>query len=509
MGALTFDAIVVGAGPVGLACALGLRQQGARVALVDRSADPAQNDPERGFVYLVDGRGQPMLRELGLFDALVENGVDLRQVDFCVVSEEEGVKTMPRMSTLFEEEANQGNTSYWITRSAFVGLLDTAVRAAEGDDSGLPAIARFYDVDVARVRPIEGDACWAVTVDDGTELRAPLLVGSDGINSAVRGSLGHVAAQRGRRGAFHVRRGRSPAAGLRYKVLQLPPDFTLPDGSRPPPEGQYAFSAPAHVRPPVRFGMLPIRSGPRTANIITTEHHAFWEQKTADAMRAYLRASFPQAPLDLVGDSEISRFAASPGGRFPRPQHATDAAIVVGKASAVLAGDALHAFPPDLGQGVNSGLQDAQALLSTLRRHGVTFPLAQSHAESDGGQAAVAEGALGRAVREYGEQRLREARALVRLMRIGAPWQYRQVGAVAKIRRQLWLVNVLLRSALHKAFGPTLGFHRQVVGLIQEPSLSYSEIERRGDMTSRRIAAALVLVAWGLRSLGSLVASSL
>lgn len=90
-------------------------------------------------------------------------------------------------------------------------------------------------------------------------------------------------------------------------------------------------------------------------------------------MRAYLAENFPQTcAADGIDDEELLRFAQSEGGRFPDPQYCpglhwlakdkdngvSDAAGEAGGAGSgssrsggvVLVGDAIHAFPPDLGQ---------------------------------------------------------------------------------------------------------------------------------------------------------------
>ncbi len=72
-----------------------------------------------------------------------------------------------------------------------------------------------------------------------------------------------------------------------------------------------------------------------------------------------------------------------------------------------LVGDSLHAFPPDLGQGVNSGLKDVLMLGKHLSK--AKPALAQQR------------GSLQAGLKGYEDEATAEARALVRLMQLGGP----------------------------------------------------------------------------------------
>ena len=56
---------------------------------------------------------------------------------------------------------------------------------------------------------------------------------------------------------------------------------------------------------------------------------------------------------------EADAFARAPPGVFPDPQFVADVAAVgaSGGTGIALLGDAAHAFPPDVGQGVNAALE--------------------------------------------------------------------------------------------------------------------------------------------------------
>jgi len=144
--------------------------------------------------------------------------------------------------------------------------------------------------------------------------------------------------------------------------------------------------------------------------------------KSKEKVRAFLQESFPQVDIsDLVTEEEIERFANSSGGVFPNPQCCNAMHYVPtvdkednnsgeknGQTAVVLVGDAVHAFPPDLGQGVNSALEDVYLLHHYLMR-------------SSGGGFNVSQ-----ALSLYEKNRLPDIKALITLMKIGYPYQYNQ-----------------------------------------------------------------------------------
>ena len=68
----------------------------------------------------------------------------------------------------------------------------------------------------------------------------------------------------------------------------------------------------------------------------------------------------------FVSDEACEAFANAEPGAFPSPQYVETVAATVGAARCFLVGDAIHAFPPDLGQGVNAALEDVKTLGDVL-----------------------------------------------------------------------------------------------------------------------------------------------
>lgn len=462
-GAQHYDAVVVGAGPTGLAAALELRKRGARVALLERSAEPSGYDAERAFLYLVDGRGQAELASLGLIPALLDAAVSQETFKISIVTDSATPVSEPMtLPTADPDKRKSKAPAQWIPRNKLVELMEQAVAAAALDttDPAQKPIERLYGCELASLALDAADDVWRLRVgggDDGEprELTCALLVGADGINSAVRTQLASLAGD-GR--AFSVVRRPSASAGLRYKVLTLPAAFKLARNSdaRAVPAVAYSVRGTPSAARPLKAGLLPLRSDARgrSANFITRADHPLWTHADGGAMAAFLAESFPHVQLDaaVLGAAELERFAASKGGYFPPPQHCTDAALAprAGRAAcAVLAGDALHAFPPDLGQGVNSGLQDVARLAALLDASSVRF----------GAQAdPAAPRQLGAAVAQYGRERAAEASALTRLVQLGAPFQVGVAGRerVRSLRSRALSLPTRARTSSHPGPPPSL-----------------------------------------------------
>lgn len=233
------------------------------------------------------------------------------------------------------------------------------------------------------------------------------------------------------------------------------------------------------------LGLLPIKDPevPRNAMLIHYPDHQLWQLKTGKEILDFLEQSFPQLPLQhIVSSEEAERFAHSDGGAFPIPQScsglqyllphsgdpsldAVDAeSIETTTSGVVLLGDAVHCFPPDIGQGVNSALEDV-----------VVFSQVLAENEDD----------LARSLPRYEAVRSPDVEAIVRLAQVTAPWQYNQ----APMRTRLWLLGYVIRLGLSKVLpliSPPAFF------LIRNPQLSYQEIWLR-DQRTRRI---LSMMTW-------------
>lgn len=282
------------------------------------------------------------------------------------------------------------------------------------------------------------------------------------------------------------------------------------------------------------IGLLPVKDKhvPRTCNFIAYPDHEIFSITTEAEMKSYFEKQFPQMSggilptaaigkksdetegprssvdiYDFVERDEFLRFVQAKPGRFPHPQyckHLYAKAVShndrVGKvtwnidvstntegekqkegAQFLLLGDAAHAFPPDLGQGVNSGLEDIYVLDQCLSSENEPSLAPDGYPLSG---AADHKASLSKALKQYEIKRTPELKALIELMVFGFPYQYRQ-GSRGTQKYKNSLLNFVFRSTLHKIL--PFVFYPCVFEMIQTPSLSYSTILKRAQHTTHRL----------------------
>merc|ERR1711957_91376 len=100
-------------------------------------------------------------------------------------------------------------------------------------------------------------------------------------------------------------------------------------------------------------------------------NHDIWKMTSGSELKEYFTRAFPRFDWNTVVEpEEWDKFIAAEGARFPFCQYSPRLHVssdengdgVSSGSGVVLVGDALHAFPPDLGQGLNSALCDVLAL---------------------------------------------------------------------------------------------------------------------------------------------------
>lgn len=295
---MSSGATIVGAGVAGLTAAIGLERLGWDVTVVERAPEPREDGAgltlwpnalraldEVGLGEAVRGLGEPA----GRMVISSADGRDLAELPVVALTARHGPMISVRRTEL--------------TRM-LAGELSTAVRYGSG-----------------------ASAVGGKVLVDGRPPRTMLVIGADGIDSAVRAAvLGGVRPRR---------TGQFAARGL-ARTGDATPSMTSESWGRG-----------------LRFGLVPLRDGltywfaatrTRAAAETPQETFALWHQPIAEVLGAPQVGSTPVLAL-----RDLPRLRTWHDGR-----------------STVLIGDAAHAMTPNLGQGAAQALEDVAALLREL-----------------------------------------------------------------------------------------------------------------------------------------------
>jgi 2-octaprenyl-6-methoxyphenol hydroxylase len=309
------DVIILGGGLVGLTLALALNAHGLSATVVD----PAE--PEEVLAPGFDGRASAiasaswrMLEAIGLGARLEGKGCPIASIRVS-----DGLKPG---SLDFEPAPEDGALGVMFENRLLRQTLHAAAAEAKHVELLMPA------------RPVEtvrGEHGVSVRLEDGRELRAPLLVAAEGRNSPTRSSAGINVAR------WHYEHTAIIAAVAHEK-----------------PHGSTAYEI---FYPSGPFAILPMLPGDRSALV--------WSVAKGDApgylklgSRGFL-AELEAQMGGLLGKLELLAPLSSYPLGFHHAGRITDQRLA-------LVGDAAHGIHPIAGQGLNLGLRDVAALTEVL-----------------------------------------------------------------------------------------------------------------------------------------------
>lgn len=312
------DLVIGGAGFAGLALAVALRQAlGERFAVT--VADPAlaqipSKDPRATAIAAAARR---LFEAIEVWDAVAPTAQPM--VDMVVTDSKLDDAVRPTYLT-FGGEIEEGEPFAHMVENRY--LIDALVARAREVGVDLRATAvRHYETNAKAV---------TVTLADGGEIEARLLVGADGARSAIREQAGI---------ATH---------GWSYGQSGI---VTTVEHERP-----HNGCAEEHFLPAGPFAILPL-TGNRSSIV--------WTERTRDAERIVA------LPDDEFHDELEKRFGLHLGElkvigpRRAYPLGLYNARSFIAERLALI-GDAAHVIHPIAGQGLNMGLRDVAALAESI-----------------------------------------------------------------------------------------------------------------------------------------------
>lgn len=316
------DVILSGGGLVGQTLALALDQAGVSVTVIDASKPAETLAPAfDGRAFAIAFASYRMWRALGLGDQLDQVAQPIEQI---MVTDGK-LGRGPSLLHLHFDRAEMRDTDEPL------GLMLEARHVRLALDGAVKARPSISMIQPMSVSAIERDPAGAtVTLADGRTLRAPLLVGTDGRRSFVRGAVG-------------IR-----TIGWDYPVTAI---VATIQHDKPHDAVAHEFFLPNGP-----FAILPLKGN--RSNIVWAEPRA-----AADALLKMDEPDF-LAELGKRFGSFLGALSLE-GPRFGYPLSLQLAERMIDQ-RVCLAGDSAHGIHPLAGQGLNLGLKDCAALAECI-----------------------------------------------------------------------------------------------------------------------------------------------
>lgn len=299
--------LVQGAGIAGLTLARALRHQApsTEVVLVERAPGPAA----AGAGITLGPNAQAVLDALQLGPALGARGHRIDRLEVQAVSG----RTLSAMT--FPPDARRG-------------VL--AIHRADLHDVLAAGVPVRFGTSITELR--RTGAGWRATLTDGTVVEADVVVGADGIGSALRGQLVDTPPRR-------------IYAGYTCWRFVVPAPGDHPHGAEIWGRGQ-------------RVGLIPIGPDdtPRLYVFVVEDAPAGTPKQPTD--RAALRERFAHFPAPALAAFD----ALDPDAPMLHHDIESLSAPAWGAGPGVLIGDAAHALTPNMGQGAAMAIEDAWVL---------------------------------------------------------------------------------------------------------------------------------------------------
>ncbi|KAJ0086359.1 hypothetical protein Patl1_06867 [Pistacia atlantica] len=286
------DIVIVGGGICGLATALALHRKGMKSVVLEKSETLRAS----GGAIAIQPNGWRALDELGVASKLRSNGIRLERIHEIYLN---GGKPKEK----FVDYSNIGETR-WVKRSDLIESLA----------QDLPLGTIRVGCQIFSVKIDANTSFPTLQLNDGTIIRAKMLIGCDGANSVVADFLELNPKK------LH------PSSGVR--------GFTyFPNGHGFAPELLRT------IRDKTTAGVAPVND-----NLL------FW----------FVNHQYNYQDSKMVEDSKmIKQMVSCPMGHIARP---------VSERNVTVAGDSMHAMTPFVGQGGSASIEDAVVLARCMAR---------------------------------------------------------------------------------------------------------------------------------------------
>jgi 2-polyprenyl-6-methoxyphenol hydroxylase-like FAD-dependent oxidoreductase len=352
--------LIAGGGLSGLAVAQGLRKHGHTVELFERDQDL---DRKQGYYLHMNAFGGEALRSVlpdDLFELYLETSRTTYRRNESIVMDDQfnELSSQPHLGPPNPGERPHTGVHRRTLRQILSARLDDAIQ--------LGTAVTGYTEDADGV---------TATLADGRTAHGDVLVGADGIRSAVRATRlpGVLVIPTGIRGIGVY--GRTP---LTPELRAAMPDILREgviiavdragnrlligtfDPRRPVDEAPGAIAPDVTLDPVDPYVMVSCSVSPGTVVPPWAEWTAETPAMLRDSMLRTVEGWHPVA-ADLVGGMELDSIFMIPFGFL-------DVAETWEPSRVTLVGDAAHAMLPTLGMGANLALRDAQQLVEQLRR---------------------------------------------------------------------------------------------------------------------------------------------
>ena len=316
------DVIVVGAGVVGLSCALALAQRGLEVTVVEAQKSfaptlPCVDDPFDIRVVAISRASEVFFQQCGVWSTMVQ----ARVCDYQAIKVWDSVSD--GIIHFWADEFHEPNLGHIIEQRVILSALWQALQS--------------YPVKVItgqHIKALDGEKALAEChLDSGESLRARLIIAADGANSGVRSLLA------------------IPSTQWSYEQSAIVATV----------KGEKSHQKTAFQRfsPEGPLALLPLANAYQSSIVWTSSPS---QAKTLMQASPHEFGNILAREIDgVMGGFELIGERAC----FGLQTHHSKTYM---KSRCILVGDAAHTLHPLAGQGVNLGLLDAAALVDLIDR---------------------------------------------------------------------------------------------------------------------------------------------